>query len=126
MQTLRRIGKERGIVKLTTATYYTPSWRRIEPHRDHGEDHEEAGIAPDVLVELADEERGVVYEFLTGYSPPAIHVPTIERWELSENVELIPDQPADRQLEAAVALLDGRVAELHADLHDQLHETDAH
>lgn len=117
VQTLRRVGKERGIVKLTTATYYTPSWRRIEPHRPggHGGDGGgEAGIAPDVLVELADEERGDVYEFLTGYSPPAAHVATIERWERSENVELIPDPPADRQLEAAVALLDGRAAELHA------------
>ena len=110
VQTMRHLGDDRGIVKLTTATYYTPSWRRIERQ---GDEDSLAGIAPDVQVPLDDEERLRVYEYLATYSPPTEYVGEIERWEADEGVELITDHPADRQLDTAVAVLAGRTDELH-------------
>jgi carboxyl-terminal processing protease len=107
VQTLRRFGEDRAIIKLTTANYFTPSWRRIERR---GEDDEEYGIVPDFLIELENDEKRAVYAFLETYSPPSTLLAAIQTWELQEGVDdLVPDHPDDRQLDAAVALLKGEV-----------------
>jgi len=111
VQTLRRFPENRAIIKLTTATYFTPSWRRIERR---GEDDDEYGISPDLLIELTIEEKREVYRFLETYSPPPMHVEAIRRWEFQEDAELILEQPQDRHLDAAVALLRGEVLSTRA------------
>jgi len=102
VQTLRPFAGDRGIVKLTTATYFTPAWRPIER-----EENGQSGISPDHVVEIGRVPRSEVYRFLENYSPPAETLAAIEAWESREDRELYARHPADVQLEAAVALLNG-------------------
>ncbi|MSR63567.1 MAG: hypothetical protein EXS08_14110 [Planctomycetes bacterium] len=110
VQTLKRIGEDRAVVKITTAHYCSPSLRRIE-HVD--EDAEHSGIAPDLCVPLSESERREVYGFLKGFSPPDEVLNELHAWESREHVRLVDDPPLDRQLDAAVALLSGIELELH-------------
>jgi len=110
VQTLKRIGDDRAVVKITTAHYCSPSLRRIE-HVD--EDTEHSGIAPDLCVPLSDDERRDVYRFLFGFSPPDQVLDELHAWESREHVRLVDAPPVDRQLDAAVALLSGSGLELH-------------
>jgi carboxyl-terminal processing protease len=107
VQTLRQFSGDRGIVKLTTATYYTPSMRSIE--RDDGEEDggNGAGIAPDHRLDLDHEERRAVFAFLQTYSPPPSLRAEIEAWEEREGVDLLTAHPPDGQLDLAVSLLSG-------------------
>jgi carboxyl-terminal processing protease len=111
VQTLKRITRERGVVKLTTAFYSTPSGRRIE-HDDA--DSLNSGIAPDLLVALGDEEKQAIQRFLFSYPPPEAALPALREWETREQVRLIEEPPEDRQLDSALALLAGGELDLHA------------
>lgn len=104
VQTLTRFGDDRAIIKLTTAHYFTPSWRRIERHTGGEGKH---GIEPDVYVTPRDGEREPILRHLFSYSPPPSAVEALEAWQANEEETLIPEHPADRQLETAVALLSG-------------------
>jgi len=104
VQTLTRLGSDRAIVKVTTAHYLTPAWRRIERNE---EDPQRTGIAPDIYVPLEPVERAHVYAYLQNYHPPAALVPAIEAWEAESGLELLLETPPDPQLEAALALLRG-------------------
>jgi carboxyl-terminal processing protease len=112
VQTLKRIGRDRAIVKLTTAHYCSPSLRRIE-HFDG--DGEQSGIAPDLWLPLTSTERAEVHRFLAGYSPPEEAFADLRAWELREHVRLVEMPPPDRQLDAAVRLLTGEELELRGD-----------
>ena len=112
VQTLRRIKHERGVVKLTTAVYSTPSGRRIE--HDDG-DARKSGIAPDLLVTLDDQEKQEVLRFLFSYPPPDAALPALREWEEREGVTLVEPHPRDRQLECAVALLAGNPLDVHGE-----------
>ncbi len=105
VQTLTTFDGDRAIVKLTTATYYTPAWKRIERN---GEGEDEHGIAPDVQIELADEKRAEIYRHLASYSPPHGVLPALLRWEAEEQAELVPRHPEDPQLEVALDLFRGQ------------------
>jgi carboxyl-terminal processing protease len=104
VQTLTSFDGDRAVVKLTTAVYYTPAGRRIERI---GEDARQHGLAPDVEIELLEDERLAVHRFLASYSPPAEVLPALEAWEASAGRELVQRPPADRQLAAAIDLVDG-------------------
>jgi carboxyl-terminal processing protease len=112
VQTLKHVGRKRGVVKLTTALYCSPSLRRIE----HDEDPARSGIAPDVWLPLAAAEREAVHRFLAGYSPPESALEALRAWEAREGRALVDEPPQDRQLEAAVALLRGSPLDLFGDL----------
>ena len=104
VQTLTRLGGDRAIVKVTTAHYLTPAWRRIERNED---DPQRTGIAPDVYVPLEPAERAHVYAYLQNYHPPAEHVSAIEAWAEDSGLALLPEPPPDPQLDAALGLLRG-------------------
>lgn len=112
VQTLKRVSRERAVVKLTTAHYCSPSLRRIEHDERHAE---RGGIAPDVWVPLAEAERAAIHLFLLGYSPPASARDALHAWEEREDIALVDDPPPDRQLDVALALLAGGSLELHGD-----------
>ncbi len=111
VQTLKRITRGRGVVKLTTAVYFTPSGRRIE-HDDTGA--ENGGIVPDLVVVTDDEEEQTIQRFLFAYSPPESVLPALRAWEEREGATLVPTAPTDRQLDAAVELLSSSELHLHA------------
>ena len=102
VQTLRRVGEDRAIVKLTTANYFTPSWRRIERQSP---DDLEAGIDPDLVVELTPQQKSDIHVFLDTYSPPPVHREAISAWAASLGEPLLAERPEDPQLEAALKLL---------------------
>lgn len=104
VQTLTRFEGDRAIVKLTTANYFTPSWRRIERN---GEGDGEHGIMPDLLVELDAAGEEIVHRFLASYSAPAAVLAAIAEWQGTVAEELLPVPPPDRQLDAALGLLAG-------------------
>ena len=104
VQTLTRFGEGRAIVKVTTAHYLTPAWRRIE--RDES-DPQRTGIAPDVYVPIAPEDELRIQRFLQTYHPPLELLAEVERWQEESERTLLPELPADPQLEAALALLRG-------------------
>jgi carboxyl-terminal processing protease len=112
VQTLKHVGRERAIVKITTASYLSPSMRRIE---HAGNEDVANGIAPDLWVPIPAAERNELHRFLDGYSPPASALAPLREWEQREGRELIATPPADRQLEAAVALLSEGSLELRGD-----------
>lgn len=94
-----------GAVKITTAYYYTPSGRNIERTV---EDAWDAGLQPDVRVELDELERAEVHQRLASYSPPPEALERIRAWEVREGRSLLPAPLRDAQLEAALELLRGR------------------
>lgn len=113
VQTMKRIGSDRAIVKLTTAHYCSPSLRRIE-HDDT--DSTWSGIAPDLWVPLTKEGRARAHDFLASYSPPEGALQELRAWEEREGQALVPILPVDEQLEAALALLGGEPLDLHGTL----------
>ena len=102
VQTLTTFERERAIVKITTAIYFTPSGQRIE--RLTEDDH---GLAPDLIVEIDDAQRNEIHAFLGSYPPPAAVLPAIRAWETESDLELVPERPDDPQLDAALALARG-------------------
>ncbi len=104
VQTLTRFGEDRAIVKLTTARYFTPAWRRIERNGPGDAEH---GIMPDLLVELDAAGEEAVHRYLASYSAPTAVLPAISAWQESLEEALLPVPPPDPQLEAALDLLAG-------------------
>ena len=110
VQTITPLPEFGARVKITTATYYTPAWRRIE--RD-GKAKGDTGIAPDVHIALDPVLRNELYAHLATYSPPPSSLPAIRAWEEEEGVELVELPPPDPQVQAALDLLAGKLPPRH-------------
>lgn len=108
VQTITPFDEYGARIKITTAAYFTPSWRSIERH-EAGDGP--SGIAPDIEVALDLETLQAVYGFLASYTPPPGQVAAVRAWEARDGRDLIEDPPSDRQLDAARALLRGEVPE---------------
>jgi carboxyl-terminal processing protease len=106
VQTLRRLIEDRGVVKITTAVYHTPSNRPIE--RFEGMEGG-SGITPDLLVEIGAERRSAIHTFLATYSPPEPTLEALRTWEEREGLALVAPPPQDAQLEAALGLFSADV-----------------
>ena len=106
VQTLARYDGLNAIVKLTTSYYMTPAERVIERGLTGPE---EAGLAPDLNVELSAEERDALHEFLASYGPPPSARTALEAWEQESGEQLMARAPDDPQLQAAVGLLTGSI-----------------
>jgi hypothetical protein len=104
VQTLQKLARNRGMLKFTTAKYYTPAHRSIERYED---DRNASGIAPEFIVQISQAERIALRRYLARYSPPIAVLPAIEAWEAESGQDLIAPSPKDVQLEAAIALFQG-------------------
>lgn len=91
-------------VKLTTAYYYTPSGRNLERTVEKAW---ETGVVPDLDVPLAELERREIARFRDSYSPPPEDRAAIVAWERAEGLQLLPREPVDAQIDAALALFRG-------------------
>jgi carboxyl-terminal processing protease len=99
-----RIFDDEAAVKLTTAYYYTPSGRNLERTVEKAW---ETGVVPDLEIALSELERREIARFRDSYSPPPEDRAAIESWETEEGLQLLPREPADAQLEGALALFRG-------------------
>ena len=104
VQQVRSLANDEGVIKLTTSYYYTPSHRNIERTVEGAWD---SGLTPDLVVELSTLEGREVRSYLGTYSPPAESLSALRAWEDTLDIDLVRGHPADAQLEAAMALLDG-------------------
>jgi len=105
VQQVRTLSDNQGVIKLTTAYYYTPSHRNIERTVAEAWDW---GLRPDLQVELSDLEARLIHAHLGTYSPPNSSLAALQAWEDSLDVDLVRTHPADAQLDAAVTLLEGQ------------------
>lgn len=105
VQTLLRVRGTGGVVKLSTALYRTPSGRLIERNLPGAWD---AGLVPDVEIELPIAEHRALRQFLSGYGAPLAHQEAIRAWEAERGVELLTAPPPDAHLDAALELFAGR------------------
>jgi carboxyl-terminal processing protease len=109
VQTLTRLPATSGVLKLTTSLYRTPAGRRIERSLDTGRRH---GLAPDVEVELSDDEALALHVFHQDYTPRPELADVIHAWERESGRSLLPRPPRDPQLTLAIELLSGRRPQL--------------
>ncbi|MDJ0520959.1 MAG: S41 family peptidase [Planctomycetota bacterium] len=105
VQSVMEIPGKNAAVKLTTSRYYTPSGRSYQgPPRQPGneEEHPEgAGLIPDVLVELTEEQKTTLRQFWVNEEGRPWN--EIKRWPE------IADDYVDPQLERALMLLQGEL-----------------
>jgi carboxyl-terminal processing protease len=102
VQSVRRFEEAGAIVKVTSSYYTTPSGRDLDrsPERPWG-------IRPDVLIEVDARTEALIHRHIHRYDPPADTLDALLAWEASSGEELLPREPEDPQLEAALALLRG-------------------
>ncbi len=102
VQSVRHFVDADALAKVTSSYYQTPSGRDLDrsPERPWG-------IQPDLLVEVEDEVEARIHRHINRYDPPAEALDALFLWEDSSDEEILPKDPPDPQLEAALALLRG-------------------
>jgi len=104
VQRVKTLANGRGVVKLTTSYYYTPSGRNLERTVEKAW---EFGIVPDVWVPVDPQRSAEIHAALNRYEPPPDALPKLRAWQEREGIQLLPEPPEDRALDAARALLRG-------------------
>ena len=104
VQTIHRFPESGSIAKITTSYYYTPSHQNLEHSLDPSRDY---GIRPDLEVSIERAEQRAIYRHLAEYSPPFAALPALLEWQANEEEPLLPEHPADAQLDTAVRLFAG-------------------
>ena len=102
VQSVRHFVEAGALAKVTSSYYQTPSGRDLDrsPERPWG-------IFPDLLVELDEESEGRIHRHINRYDPPSEALEALSAWEDSTDEEILPKDPPDPQLAAALALLRG-------------------
>jgi carboxyl-terminal processing protease len=102
VQSVRHFEDANAIVKVTSSYYTTPSGRDLERSSERP-----WGLWPDVVIELDPQAEALIHRHINRYDPPAEVLEELFAWEDSSGEELLPRDPEDPQLEAALALLHG-------------------
>lgn len=102
VQSARQFIEAGALAKVTSSYYQTPSGRDLDrsPERPWG-------IQPDLLVEVDEKAEGRIHRHINRYDPPAEALEALFAWEDSSGEEILPKDPPDPQLDAALVLLRG-------------------
>lgn len=107
VQSTRRFEDTGAYIKITTAYYYTPSGRNLgRPREDDPRDTRAGGIAPDVVVPIAPEDRLALHRAYQEIDVPIEYALEVEELRRTSNAKP-PTARADRCIDAAAALLRG-------------------
>lgn len=105
VQSITEIPHRGAAVKLTTARYYTPSGRSYQGPSQYEVDHVErprgAGLIPDVVIDLTEEEEEELLKFWQDEEGRA--------WNAIRLHPQVPEDYVDPQLERAIKLLEGEI-----------------
>ena len=102
VQSVRHFVEAGALAKVTSSYYQTPSGRDLDRS-----DERPWGIKPDVEVKVDRAAEGRIHRHINRYDPPAEALKALFAWEDSTDEAILPEDPEDPQLEAAIALLRG-------------------
>ena len=102
VQSVHHFEEAQAIVKVTSSYYTTPSGRNLDrsPERPWG-------IKPDLSVKVDAQTEALIHRHIRRYDPPEKAIKALFAWEDATGTSLLPTDPEDPQLEAALALLRG-------------------
>ncbi|MDE0891470.1 MAG: S41 family peptidase, partial [Planctomycetota bacterium] len=102
VQSVHHFEDAKAIVKVTSSYYTTPSGRDLDrsPERPWG-------IQPDLELEVDAQTAALIHRHIRRYDPPKSALEALFAWEDASGTSLLPSDPVDPQLEAALALLRG-------------------
>jgi len=102
VQSVHQFEDANAIVKVTSSYYTTPSGRDLDrsPERPWG-------IQPDLELEVDAQTAALIHRHIRRYDPPKSALEALFAWEEASGTSLLPSDPVDPQLEAALALLRG-------------------
>lgn len=104
VQRVKALHDGRGVVKLTTSYYYTPSGRNLERTVEKAW---EFGIVPDVWVPVDPQATAAIHAALNRYEVPEEALPKLMAWQARDGIRVVHEPPPDDALEAARQLLRG-------------------
>ncbi len=106
VQSVHHFEEAKAIVKVTSSYYTTPSGRNLDrsPERPWG-------IEPDLTLEVDAQTEALIHRHIRRYDPPKGALEALFAWEDASGTSLLPSDPEDPQLEAALALLRGEQPE---------------
>jgi carboxyl-terminal processing protease len=104
VQSLTPLPRLQGVLRVTTAVYRTPAGRLIERSLEGAWD---AGLAPDLAIDLDDGERRALAEYLSAFGPRLDCAEAVAAWERRDGLQLVAPHPPDPVLDAALQLLAG-------------------
>jgi carboxyl-terminal processing protease len=106
VQSLKRFEDNGAYIKITTAYYFTPSGRNLERARDADRaDPRAGGLAPDVVVKLAEGDRFRILLANADYAVPEKYEANVESRRARRKQRSL--QTPDPQIDAALTLLRG-------------------
>ena len=102
VQSVRHFIEADALAKVTSSYYQTPSGRDLDRSKERP-----WGIKPDISVEVDAATEGKIHRHINRYDPPKEALEALFAWEDSTGEEVLPKDPTDPQLEAALKLMRG-------------------